>query len=104
MKKKRDERRKEIILDFLETKFNGCELIIEESQYNKTYKKYYLGNTLFLETWIQSRRHKGNFGQKFLEEFATWFPNFKYKRRILKDWFLNSYNPHLPEGCEIYVP
>jgi hypothetical protein len=104
MKKKRDERKKEIVLDFLKTKFDGKELRIEESRYTETYKRYYLGDTLLMETWMSRGIHKGNFGKKFLEEFATWFPKFKYKRRILKDWFITNYNPTLPEGCEIYVP
>jgi hypothetical protein len=104
MKKKRDVRRKEIILDFLNTKFDGCELKIQENEYNVSYKRYYLGRTLMMATWKYSKEHKGTFDKDFLKEFAIWFPNFKYKRRILKEWFITNYNIDVPEGCRIYAP
>ena len=104
MKKTRDERKREIVLDFLQTKFEGCELKTETSRYNKTYTVYRVGDTMLLETWMTSSGYRGNFTKQFLKEFAAWFPKVKYKRRVLRDWFFSTYNPTLPEGCTVYVP
>jgi hypothetical protein len=104
MKKLRENRNKEIILEFLNTKFNNCKLRTEVSRYNETYTMYYLDNTLVMESWMRGKEYRGNFEKRFLQEFTSWFPNIKYKRRVLRDWFFTNYNPILPEGCIVYVP
>jgi hypothetical protein len=104
MKKLREIKNKKIILDFLNTKFNNCELKTEVSKYNQTYIRYYLDDTLILESWMKGKEYRGNFSQKFLQEFSLWFPNVKYKRRVLNEWFFTNFNPKLPEGCIVYVP
>ena len=104
MKKTRDDRKRELVLEYLKTKFDGCELRTETSRYNQTYTMYYLGETMLMESWMTSNGYRGNFSKRFLEEFASWFPNVKYKRRVLRDWFFTNYNPTLPEGCTVYVP
>ena len=106
MKKTRDERKKAIILDFLDTKFKGKELRFKVSPFNPNYLMYFLGNTMILGIWRHSEKtnFRANFDSRFLEEFATWFPKFKYKRRMLRDWLFENYDIKLPEGTVLYVP
>jgi hypothetical protein len=105
MKKTRDERRKAIILDFLNTKFKGSELRVEISPHNPNYIMYYLNKTMILNVWKYSEKSNftANFDNRFLQEFAIWFPKFKYKRRMLRDWLFENYDITLPEGCILNV-
>jgi hypothetical protein len=106
MKKTRQERKNLIILEWLNTKFKGSELEVEISRYNSNYIMYYLGTTLIMSAWRFSEKtnFKASFDVRFLKEFAIWFPNFKYKRRVLKDWLFSNYDINIPEGCTLYVP
>jgi hypothetical protein len=106
MKKTKDERKKLIILDYLNTKFGDKKLEVKVSPFNKNYIMYFLGKTMILSAWKYSEKSnfRANFDKRFLQEFARWFPNFKYKRRILKDWIFENYDIELPEGCVLYVP
>ena len=106
MKKTRDERKKEIILDFLNTKFKGKKLESKVSPHNPNYIMYFLDKTMILSAWKYSEKSnfRANFDSRFLEEFATWFPKFKYKRRMLRDWLFENYDIKLPEGTVLYVP
>lgn len=56
MKKTRDERRRAIILDFLNTKFKGSELRVEISSHNSNYIMYYLNKTMILNAWKYSEK------------------------------------------------
>ena len=105
-KKTRDQRRNDIVLDYLNTKFKPYTLETRISPRNPNYIMYYLGTTMILSAWkyTEKSNFRANFGGRFLEEFATWFPKFKYKRRILRDWLLTNHNPQLPEGTVLYVP
>jgi hypothetical protein len=106
LKKTKEQRRNRIILCYLETKFHGCELLIQTSTFNPNFIMYFLGNTMIMNVWKYSEKtnFRANFNKRFLEEFATWFPKFKYKRRILRDWLFENYEIKLPDGCELYVP
>ena len=106
MKKTRDERKREIILDFLNTKFKGKKLESKVSPHNPNYIMYFLDRTMILSAWKYSEKSnfRANFDSKFLEEFATWFPKFKYKRRMLRDWLFENYDIKFPEGTVLYVP
>lgn len=106
MKKTREQKRKEIILDFLDTKFRGKKLEMKILSHNSDYYMYFLGKTEILNAWRFSEKtnFRATFDKKFLEEFARWFPKFKYKRRILRDWLFENYDIVLPEGCILYVP
>ena len=106
MKKTREERKKAIIVDYLNTKFKGEKLEVKVSPFNKNYIMYFLGKTMILGVWKYSEKSnfRANFDTRFLQEFATWFPNFKYKRRMLRDWVFENYDIKLPEGTVLYVP
>jgi hypothetical protein len=99
MEKIKNEKIKKIILDFLETKFNKCELIMD--QRSGVYTRCFLADTLFLEIWIEDNSYSANFHENFLVDFAKWFPNIKNRKKILKEWFLKNYNNTLPEGCSL---
>lgn len=104
MKKKHDDRKKPIIINYLNTKFDGKELVEWTSPYNTNFKIYYLGDTPIIDVYLRGDGFRGTYHQDFLWEFSNWFPKFKYKRRHLHEWFMEKYNPKLPEGCTIYVP
>jgi hypothetical protein len=106
MKKTIDERKKTIVLDYLNTKFKGKNLEVKVSPHNPNYIMYYLGTTMILNAWKYSEKSnfRANFGDRFLDEFIRWFPKFKYKRRVLRDWLFTNYDIKLPEGCVLYVP
>lgn len=104
-------REQEIVLAYLTTKFGGCDLTIKEhkhkhnleSEYTVENTYYYVSDIPILLIHKTKQEHSANFTKQFLREFISWFPNIKYKRRYIKEWFFTTYNISLPEGCVLHV-
>lgn len=105
MKKTKDKREKVMMLNFLETKFNGIEVNVKVSPINPNYITYYLGRTKLIV--VQKLPKKTNFvtyfERGFLDECRSWFSEFNYKE-ILREWLFSNSDIQLPEGCVLYFP
>ena len=103
MEKNLDKIKIEILLTYLDTKFDGVDFTTKVARFNPNNIKYFLGTTMIMTVWkrpIESN-FKAYLNQDFILSLCEWIPNVPSKRRVFWDWLLLNFDVNLPKGCEI---
>jgi hypothetical protein len=89
------EKNKRVVESFLNEKFKGCSVVIENKEYNHSNgfylkeKHYYLCKTQILYQWERPDGFKIAFDYEFLRELEKWVP-VKGKKQIFRNWLFNE--------------
>jgi hypothetical protein len=92
------EKNKRVVESFLNEKFKGCSVVIENKEYNQSNgfylkeKHYHLCGTQILYQWERPDGFKIAFDYEFFRELEKWVP-VRGKRQIFRDWLFNEKFP-----------